>query len=286
MNNVLSRHSVLVSLRISQWTAEQTDRQVSAEVASDKMAARNAGRYRKKLLPGCKSLNAVHKMSKTIGKKFVVHTLPWGDRGTRVLPTAHYMEYMQEFRDDRAEWMKAVDYFIAMYQPETMQAKTQLGQLFNARDYPSQGALQEKFDMDMSVLPYPDVEDFRITMCESEMERIRAGIIRDSQADAERVTRDLWNRLHGVVSKFVDRLSDPKNVFHNTMIGNVQELCGLLKTMNVTNDPDLERMRVDVLDSLGGREPDTLRNDVNERAVAHSEAERIMRNMQALMPAA
>ena len=75
-------------------------------------------------------------------------------------------------------------------------------------------------------------------------------------------------------------------MFHGTLVTNVQDLCGLLEGLNVTKDADLEAMRRDVMASLGRRDVHALRNDANERSSAHVEAERIMRNMAALRPAA
>lgn len=284
--NVLSRKSVLVSLKVSQWTAEQVDRSVSDEIATDKKATRSAGRYRKKLLPGCQSLTEIHKLSKAMGKTFVANTLPWGDKGTRVLPTAHYMAYIDRFREDRKAWLASVDDFIKSYVSDVMDARTTLGDLFDPNDYPAQSDLSGRFSMEISTLPYPDVEDFRIAMPELEMQRIRDSMEEENRKTMERVNRDLWDRLHNVVSRMTERLSDPKNVFHGTLVTNVQDLCGLLEGLNVTKDADLEAMRRDVMASLGRRDVHALRNDAKERSSAHVEAERIMRNMAALRPAA
>src|SRR5579864_489044 len=47
----LSRKAMLVSLKIGVWSASKFDKNVSDEVAQEKNASEDAGRYRKHLLP-------------------------------------------------------------------------------------------------------------------------------------------------------------------------------------------------------------------------------------------
>jgi hypothetical protein len=71
-------------------------------------------------------------------------------------------------------------------------------------------------------------------------------------------TKDLWERLHTVVSRMSERLSDKDKKFHDTLVGNISDLCCLLSKLNLTGDADLEAMRHKIEAKLTFQDADTL----------------------------
>ena len=56
-----------------------------------------------------------------------------------------------------------------------------------------------------------------------------------------------------------------KRKFHDTMVTGALDLCELLSTLNVAQDPTLEKARRQLEDTLQGVEPDELRKHEGHR---------------------
>jgi hypothetical protein len=61
--------------------------------------------------------------------------------------------------------------------------------------------------------------------------------------------REPWEKLHKTLTHISEKLTDSEvydgnhKRYHDTLITNAQELCGLLSHLNVTKDPLLENAR-------------------------------------------
>jgi hypothetical protein len=53
--------------------------------------------------------------------------------------------------------------------------------------------------------------------------------------------------------------------------------------MNITNNPDFEAMRSEVMDKIASHDPDTLRRDLDVRSATADEVKSIMDKMRAYM---
>ena len=142
----LNDRALLVSLSISQWTARKLDKKATKEVADNNRASTSAGRYNKSLLPLNDQLAHVHQKTGVIRDKFAKNTLPWGIDGTRILPSANYLQFMQDFRKEKSEWQYLVQNFLDNYDYLVAEAKRWLGDLYDEKDYPSKESITNKFN--------------------------------------------------------------------------------------------------------------------------------------------
>ena len=77
--------------------------------------------------------------------------------------------------------------------------------------------------------------------------------------------------MFDAVSHIVERLSEynrgtkKKSRFHDTIIGNVTELVGLLPALNIVDDPKLEEIRRELEQKICTIDPHNLRNDAKLR---------------------
>jgi hypothetical protein len=280
----LNDKALLVSLSISQWTARKLDKKATKEVADNNRASTSAGRYNKSLLPLNDLLANVHQKTGLIREKFAKNTLPWGVDGTRILPSANYLQFMQDFRKEKSEWQHLVTQFIDNYDYLVADAKRMLGDLYNEADYPSKDAITDKFNMDMGIYPVPS-NDFRVELSSDELTRIQEDLEARMNNIQQEAMSDCWHRLYKHVEHIADKLSDPKNIFRDSMIENARETCDLLTRLNVADDPNLEAMRRQVESKLLGDHPDTLRNDPDVRQDTAEEARKIMDAMSVFMGA-
>jgi hypothetical protein len=279
----LNDRALLVQLSISQWLARKYDKKATREVAVAHGTAVDVGRYNKSLLPMQNLLDNVHKKASLIREKYYKNTLPWGMDGTMMLPTSNYLQFMNEFRKEKGEWIQLVDDFVAEYPQLVANASTMLGGLYDAADYPTASQIRDKFRMDMAVYPVPS-SDFRVEIASDELSRIQHDVetrVKDAQQQA---MQEVWQRLFDRVKHMAEKLSDPKAIFKNSMVEHATELCALLPRLNFADDPNLEALRKEVEAKLI-KHPEALRNDPDLRSDTAAEARRIMAAMGTFMGA-
>ena len=278
----LSDRALLVQLSISQWTARKYDKKVTNQVAVSHGTSSSVGRYNKSLLPMNDYLDRVHKKTTYIREKFYTNTLPWGMEGTMMLPTSNYLAFMTEFRKEKNDWMTLVNDFTSNYGQLKDDAKRVLASLYEEADYPSQSDIERKFKMDMAIFPVPST-DFRCQIASDELTRIQQDVeARVANAQAEAM-KEVWNRLYDRVKHMAEKLADPKAIFRDTLVENLQEQCKMLTRLNFMDDPNLESLRQQVEGTLASHHPDALRNDPDLRRDTAAEAKAIMDKMSVFM---
>ena len=284
MTMKLNDRALLVSLSICQWTARKLDKKATKDVADINRASTSAGRYNKSLLPLNDLLANVHQKTGVIREKFAKNTLPWGIDGTRILPSANYLTFMQDFRKEKGEWQYLVQTFLDNYDTLVDEAKRWLGDLYDEKDYPARGKIVEKFNMDMAILPVP-TNDFRVELSSDELSRLQEEMEGRMATVQQEAMMDAWGRLYKHVQHIAEKLADPKGIFRDSMVENAQETCDLLTRLNIADDPNLEAMRREVESKLISHHPDSLRNDPDLRQDTAEEARKIMDLMGSFMGA-
>lgn len=252
--------ALLVWLTISTWSARRYDKNATRQTLNANGATGDAGRFNKLLLPGdAPSYKTLVTLSQNLRAWHYSQTLSWSDEGWRLLPTANFQAYTDELRDKLNAIDNAADEFVRDYPTLKTQAERMLGKLYNAEDYPERIDMKGKFKSTVTYMPVPASNDIRVDLGADQIAAIRESVETSIGAATEIAMRDCWTRLHDVVSHAVERLSDPKAIFRDTLIDNAREICDSLKRLNVTNDPKLEDMRARVARELASVDPDTLR---------------------------
>ena len=101
------------------------------------------------------------------------------------------------------------------------------------------------------------------------------------------VMLDVWQSVHTAVEKMSERLDytdvSTKKIFRDSLVDNVMEMVNLLRDFNVTNDPDMERARVQLADALTGITPDALREDDYLRAETKRKVDAVKQDIKRVM---
>lgn len=281
MKHDITEKAMLASLNVSCWCARKHDQRVSKDV-DERYGGKDAGRYNKVLASkeAMKDIKAVVNSARTF---HLEQTLPWGERGERLLPSKNYNEYSRQMRIYKQQFDDAVEAFVEDYNRVIFDAKQSLGGLFERADYPEIHEIREKFSFRTSISPVPTADDFRVSLGKQEVEAIRQDLekrLRESYAAA---TRDLWQRVYEVVNHMASRLSDPDAVFRDSLVGNVVKIAELLPRLNINNDPQLETMRKHIEKNLCAYTPDQLRQDKGLRKQAAGDAGNILDTMAGYM---
>src|SRR4029077_945960 len=129
--------------------------------------------------------------------------------------------------------------------------------------------------------PVPNTGDIRVSLASDQIDQIEASIVDRVNSATRTAMADCWQRLHSVVAKIAERLSDPDAIFRDSLIENARETCDVLRRLNVTNDRDLESMRVRVERELTKYDPDVLRDTLTVRESTADKAKDIMNAMSA-----
>jgi hypothetical protein len=252
----LSSRAMLCSLSISMWSARKHDPDASEEIAVRHGAQADSGRYHKVLLPK-QALAEIQKVVSEARQEHYFMTLPWDDNGYRVLPAAAYMDHVEKMRTLSNRFSVVVDDLARQLLSLIDQARTRLGGLFRESDYPTPDELRAKFSFDTKVLPLPDAGDFRVALGDEEKDRIKRQITAAVEASLQVGTRELWFRLYEAVQHMADRLTAYKvtdqgveHPFRDTVVTNLVKLVDVLPKLNVTNDPELERLAEQVRNAL------------------------------------
>lgn len=244
----LSSRAMLCSLSISMWTARKHDPDASEEIAVRHGAESDAGRYHKLLLPK-EAFAEIQKIVSEARQEHYFMTLPWDDNGYRVLPAAAYMDHTARMRVLSQRFAVGVDVLCRQFVSLVDQAKSRLGGLFRASDYPAPDELRAKFSFETRVIPLPDAGDFRVALSDAEKERIKRQITAAVEASLQVGSRELWCRLYEAVQHMAQRLAAYKvtdegveHPFRDTVVTNLIKLVDVLPKLNVMNDPELDRL--------------------------------------------
>lgn len=283
----LTTRAMLADLTIRQWAARKHDRKVSDEVAEQHGSDRELGQFSKALVDKG-ALKPVQAAASALREFHYDNTLPWSDKGPRILPAANYFAYTAGVRDRRAKFEAAVGDFLNLYDAHISEAERRLGTLFKRAEYPTRDRLARLFEVRTYFEQLPDPNDFRVAVGDVEVARIRAEIEDRSRDAVQEATRSLWQRCHDAVSHMVERLNayqrDPETgkvtaPFRDSLVENIRELVDLLPRLNITGDPELERMRQRIEASLTREEPQTLRENETVRADVAQQAADILSAM-------
>jgi hypothetical protein len=284
----LSSRAMLCSLSIAQWSASKHDRQAAEEIAVRHGAQPDVGRYHKLLIPK-QTLAEVHRIAGEARREHYFMTLPWDDNGYRLLPAAVYLEHTEKLREYSRQFRAAVEVFAAQFDQLVIESRSRLGGLFRAEDYPTAKEIRDKFAFATKVMPLPDAHDFRVSLGDEEKDRIQRQITASVQASLTVASQELWQRMYEAVSHMAERLSayqaseqGVEHPFRDSIVTNLVKLVDVMPRLNVTGDPELERLTAQVRASLLV-DPAELRRSESVRTDTAMKAARIARQMSAYM---
>jgi hypothetical protein len=283
----LSERAILTTLNVSQWTARKLDNDETLAVNRKHGLAIQAARVNKNLLPTKNNeLQVLQQVTGMIRKDFDKHTLPWSVDGMRILKSEAYMDFSKEVRGWQDSWEHARDTFIRAYPLLKAEACTALGSMYDDSDYPSSDDLYHRFRFDVRFMPIADDRDWRIDVGDDVKAQLQADIRAQLEEVEAAAMGEAWSRVSDVLEKTVERLANPGAIFRDSLVDNAIELCAIMPSLNISNDPDMEDVRRTIERTLAkfSGNVDALRHDPIEREdAAHALAD-VMRKMAGYMP--
>ena len=155
----------------------------------------------------------------------------------------------------------------------------------NKDDYPTIDELRSTFGFRLVVTPLPASGDFRLDVPAQALEEMRAEYDTAFNTRVEQAMREPWERLYKVLSDMSAKLTDDetsevKKRYHETLITNATEMVGMLKHMNITNDPKLEEARAALAVSIRGIDIDDIKDSAVVRNDVKTNVDAILKNYE------
>lgn len=264
--------AMLCSLNISVWEGRKKDKGIEQEIADNKGArSKRATSVHKHLFVDCPPLEAIKSLRGEARIWLNRNTLEW-NTPWRLLTTHRYFEVQQDMANFQTRFDKLVKEFERVYSVEISKQAFERGSMFNRDEYPKVEDIAGKFRFVIDFTPVPLAGDFRVDIGNEALKELQARCEADTQQRLKAAMSDAWDRVKEQVEWVLDRMTavldhDPDAVeeireyddagnvikldikkkrrpkLHDSMLDQGLETCGLLRDLNVTNDPDLEEAR-------------------------------------------
>jgi hypothetical protein len=269
---------MLVELNISTWTGRKFDKQVSAEIDVQKQTTTRAGNYHKKLFADEPKFETVGKYAGNVRTYHYYATMPWSDSGLRLLTTAMYFDYQKRITEMESEFKSLVKDFLDEYDAMISRAQTKLGSLFNNEDYPSKDDILEKYKFSVKYSPVPSVGDWRVDVGNDAQQQLNMCYAQAYVDNLQQALAEPWERMHEALKNMSERLAgEKKQIFRDSLVTNVLDMCALLDKFNVTGDAGMKQAKARIENLLLGVTPDALREDDHLRLDTKSKVDALLK---------
>jgi hypothetical protein len=191
--------------------------------------------------------NPINQLISSISEGYTyhkTHTLPYIDKGPRILPNAMYEEYTAEMRSriNKTETMKIrlmpqYDMFVQQDMMFRNGGKT-VGRA-NVGDYPTSYEFESRMGFDIRFSPLPDRKHFLFDLSDTDVSNFT-----QAMQDVERAAHnDAVGRMLEPLKRLVDKLNKPigtdGSIFRDSAIENVVEGCELAKKLLIDASPEV-----------------------------------------------
>lgn len=281
----ISASAVLVELNISVWPASKIDRETTEQTNANAGAVRDASQTKKNLFAGTSLRKDIEKFAARVRLYHNQHTLPWADKGERLLPTKLFMDYKQHMNNYELQFTMMCNEFFTNYPALVAAAPVNLGRLYKPEDYPDINEVKAKFGFRRSVKPVPESGDFRLDVPSEDMVELRAMFDQQQTEKLRDAMKAPWERLYQMLQTISEKMTDAegddtKKRYHDSFITNPLELCSLLTKLNITNDPKLEEARKQLELTMLGANLESLKEDSDARSDLKSKVDAIINKFE------
>jgi hypothetical protein len=254
-------------------------------VNTNASAVRDASQTRKNLFAGTSLRKDIEKLAARIRLYHNQNTLPWADKGQRLLPTKLFMEYKQTMNNYEVQFSQLCSNFFVEYPRLVAEAQQHLGTMYRAEDYPDLEDVRMKFGFRKAFDPIPESGDFRLDVSAQDLEEVKAGYEAKFDERLAEAMRTPWERLHTVLTSMSEKLKDEDGVdskkrYHDSLVTNAQDLVGLLDKMNITNDPKLEEARKQLELTMLGADIETIKESSHARESMKNKVDAILQKFE------
>jgi hypothetical protein len=285
----LNEKAMLVKLtmrRANLTRRDQTAEMIIQSTMDDQSLIVNSKLFRDKLNP----INKIMAEVSAVYQYHKIHTLPYIDKGPRILPNEAYMDYTTEMRSRIARVDALLDNYLPNWDTYVQldiayRSKNQTTSRVKADDYPTADEFRSKMGFDLRFSPLPDAKHFLYDIGEADLEAFNASI-----RDAERLARvDCIKRMLEPLEHLVEKLQTPigaeGSIFRDSAIDNVLDGLNMARKLNMDDSEELNEAINHLSSALvtASRFKDSLRESPVVREQAAEKLKAVANKMAGLM---
>ena len=246
----------------------------SLTLAQKSQAADSFGAEAKFLSAGKKLLDTSHPAFKAVtairGRMIAYWkavSLPYPEPGVRLIPQGAITEFDRQVVDLRSELDAAVTILDRHYDELRSAARSRLGDLFDASDYPPTLIGLFAIEHDYPSVEPPDyLRQLNPELYEQECRRVQSRFDEAVQL-AEQALLDELSRLVEHITERLSGQDDGKpRVFRDSAVTNLTEFFERFRTLNVRSSEQLDELVARAQQVIGGVEPQQLRDSESLRS--------------------
>lgn len=294
--NPISANALLVHLYISQWSGKKIDGRAANTLTNAVNAKANSASVVKHLLGAdCAELNRIHNLGTTARTWFVSATMPWMDRGTRLLPVRRFVEVEQELLQRQQLYYEAVDELMDVYSDRVAQSRVALGAMFDETDCPTPDHVRAAFSMRFRFAPVPESGDFRVDVSNEQMaalmqhyateatDLVQAGLKASSDVAVEAL-RTLSDRLDALQEYDTnpEARTTRKPILRDSVVEHFIDAVDMLEANNVAENPSVSQMATHLRQAARSLDASALRSSVNVRDEAATTVNQVLATLPSL----
>lgn len=260
----MQRKAILVKLKVRQYDGFKKDTRVADDVDEKYHTSGGAGNYNKRLFDKA-TLKPIQRIANKLRSHHNKLTIPYTYEGVGILTKDIYFEYTAMVRNHKDLFGQEVDNFITQYPVYVANRQSQLGDLFNADDYPTQDNMRKRFGISTSFAPVPSENHFDNDFTDDANQEIRDAFMADFKDTTHEAIDALYGRVRTVLQHMHDKLLDPETIFRNSTVDNMLGMMELLPKLNIFDDERLTAVHERMTEQLGTLSSEDLRIDMGLR---------------------
>lgn len=241
----LSEKAMLVKLTMRRANLTKRDPEAEAliqQTMDDTSLTVNSKLFRDKANP----INKIMTAASEVYTYHKTHTLPWADKGPRVLPNGQYMEYTQEMRSKINHVDAMIQNHLPNYDTYVQLDITYRSKNPNARakveDYPTAEQFATKMGFDLRFMPMPDQRHFLFDLSPED----EAAFAASMEDTATIIKEDTIKRMLTPLQKLVEKLNTPIGadgaIFRDSAIENIVEGIELARKLTLDESPEIKAL--------------------------------------------
>lgn len=194
--------------------------------------------------------NPINKIMTSASEVYTEHkkrTLPWADKGPRVLPNEQYMEYTQVMRGK----ISYVDTLMQKYIPNydtyvqldiAYRSKNQTNARAKADDYPTATEFQAKMGFDLRFMPMPDQRHFLFDISQDDLEVFNASMEQTAVIARDDAIKRMLDPLKHLVEKLGKPIGGDGHIFRDSAMENIVEGIEMARKLTLDESPEIKAL--------------------------------------------
>lgn len=194
--------------------------------------------------------NPINQIMTAASEVYTYHknnTLPWADKGPRMLPNNNYMDYTQTMRNKIANVDTLLQKHIPNYDTYVQldiayRSKNQTSSRAKVEDYPSADDFRSRMGFDLRFMPMPDQRHFLFDLSDEDLHAFNASM----EQTASMAREDAVKRMLEPLSHLVDKLNKPigtdGHIFRDSAIENIVEGIEQARKLTLDESPEIKQL--------------------------------------------